>query len=266
MVYPKTEEEIIQAVAYAAKSGLKIKAGSRLAHAMPKLICPGGDDGIFLSTSNYASVVSIDKQAQTVTAQAGIELQDLLDTIARSGLALAQAPYWSGLSLAGLLSTGAHGSSLFGRGGAVHEYVVGMRLVVPAQASRGYARVVTLTEKDEDLKAARLSLGVLGVISTITLQLRPLFKRSVTLEVKDDADLDVKIKAFSREYEFGDVRWLPSQRKVIYRLDKSVPLSTPGNGIATRFGGNRLSNLTAARKQGTSQVTLYLDVNVFFSL
>lgn len=252
VVYPTTEEEIIQAVAYAAKHKLKIKAGSRYSHSMTKLVCPGGDNGIFLSTSNYASILSINKEASTATVQAGTQLQDLIDALAESGLALTHVPYWSGLSIAGLLSTGAHGSSLFDKGGAVHEYVTEMTLVVPAPASQNYARVLTLKEGDEDLKAARVSLGVLGVISTITLQVKPLFKRSVTLVMEDDGDLEERIEAYSKEYEFGDVRWVPSLHKVIYRLEKSVPLSTPGNGVNTRFHGALLSNIKAARAQGTS--------------
>ena len=251
VVYPKTEEEIIQAVAHAVKHNLKIKAGSRHSHSMTKLVCPGGDNGIFLSTSNYASIISIDKEAGTVTVQAGTQLQDLIDALAESGLALTHVPYWSGLSVAGLLSTGAHGSSLFDRGGAVHEYVTEMTLVVPAPASENYARVVTLREGDEDLKAARVSLGVLGVISTITLQVKPLFKRSVELVMEDDDDLEERIEAYSKEYEFGDVRWVPSLHKVIYRLEKRVPLLTPGNGVNTRFQGSVLSSIKAARAQGT---------------
>lgn len=251
VVYPKSEEEIIQAVAHAARHNLKIKAGSRYSHSMTKLVCPGGDNGIFLSTSNYASILSIDKKASTVTAQAGTQLQDLINALAEAGLALTHVPYWSGLSIAGLLSTGAHGSSLFDKGGGVHEYVTEMTLVVPAPASQDYARVVTLREGDEDLKAARVSLGVLGVISTVTLQVKPLFKRSVVLEMEDDDDLEERIEAYSKEYEFGDVRWVPSLHKVIYRLEKSVPLSTPGNGANTRFRGSLLSNIKAARTQGT---------------
>ncbi|KAG0554152.1 hypothetical protein KC19_12G067300 [Ceratodon purpureus] len=249
VVYPKTEEEIIQAVAHAVKHNLKIKAGSRHSHSMTKLVCPGGDNGIFLSTSNYASIISIDKEAGTVTVQAGTQLQDLIDALAESGLALTHVPYWSGLSVAGLLSTGAHGSSLFDRGSAVHEYVTEMTLVVPAPASENYARVVTLREGDEDLKAARVSLGVLGVISTITLQVKPLFKRSVELVMEDDDDLEERIEAYSKEYEFGDVKWVPSLHKVIYRLEKRVPLSTPGNGVNTRFQGSVLSSIKAARAQ-----------------
>lgn len=240
-------------MAFASKNKLKIKVGSKLSHSTCKLVCPGGEDGIFVSTKDYASVVHIDKDAHTVTAQAGIQLRDLVNTLADAGLSLVHVPYWDGLSLAGLLGTGAHGSSLTGKGSAVHEYVTAMRLVVPSR-ERPYAKVVTLTEKDDDdLKAARLSLGVLGVISTITVTVEPLFKRSVTLDIRDDDSIEDRVLEFARRYEFGDVRWYPSQHKVIYKMDTRVPVSTPGDGYNTRFRASPAASIEAARTQGTSQ-------------
>lgn len=247
-------------MAYAAKNKLKIKVGSKHSHSTCKLVCPGGQDGIFLSTKDYASVVHIDKEANTVTAQAGIQLRDLVNTLADSGLSLVQVPYWDGLSLAGLLGTGAHGSSLTGKGSAVHEYVTEMRLVVPAPANEGYAKVVTLTAKDDDLKAARLSLGVLGVISTITLTVEPLFKRSVTLDIRDDDSLEDRVVEFASSYEFGDVRWYPSQHKVIYKIDTRVPVSTPGEGFNTRFRASPGASIEAARTQGSQTYPLFLNL------
>ncbi|MCO5567198.1 hypothetical protein L7F22_020886, partial [Adiantum nelumboides] len=46
-------------------------------------------------------------------------------------LALGAVPLWEGVSIAGMISTGTHGSSFKGRGGVVHDYDVGMRIVMP---------------------------------------------------------------------------------------------------------------------------------------
>eukprot|EP00253_Pinus_taeda_P005806 PITA_05806 len=243
VVYPSTEDELLASVADAVQKNQKMRVVTRYAHSIPKLVCPDGDSGLIISTRDLNYVVSVDKPSLRMTFHSGITLKNLIDAAATEGLALPHSPYWLGVTLGGILGTGAHGSSLFGNGSAVHEYVVGMRLVVPASPAEGYAKVVSLTEADEDLNAAKVSLGVIGVISQVTLQLQPLFKRSITNVVKDDSDLESMIVQFGLEHEFGDVIWYPAQRKVVYRVDDRVPVNSHGDGVNDLIGFR--STLTA---------------------
>ncbi|KAH7290312.1 hypothetical protein KP509_30G042100 [Ceratopteris richardii] len=207
-VYPTTEAQIFQAVAWASRSGSKIKVVSRGVHSITKLVCPDGDSGLLVSTHYYNSLIQVDPMSRTVTAHSGCY----------------------GVSVGGAISTGAHGSGLWGLGSALHDYVVGMRLVVPAPPHEGYARIIDLEDGHEDLDAARLSLGVLGVISTITFKLEPIFKRSVTLELKGDDDLEDEIVRFAKAHEFAGVNWYPGTRKVLYKVDDRVDVASVGNG------------------------------------
>jgi FAD-dependent oxidoreductase len=239
IVYPKTEQEILDVVATAAKNNQKIEVDTRSCHSICKLVCPGGNDGIFLSTLNYSAIIAINETTMTATVQSGIGLTTFLDTVAAKNLALPIAPYWDGLTMGGLLGTGGHGSTLFGRGSAVHDYVKSMKLVIPATAAEGYSKTITLTEECDDpadLNAAKLSLGVLGVVSEVTLQLEPLFKRKVTKTVRNDMGLEDAIIELATAYEFGDVHWYPSQYTVVYRLDERVPVTTSGDGVFRYLG------------------------------
>ncbi|XP_027095565.2 probable L-gulonolactone oxidase 6 [Coffea arabica] len=232
VVYPTTEEELISIVANATFLRRKMKVATSTSHSIPKLICPEGENGLIISTKDLNRTLNIDKSAMTITVEPGMLLRQLINESAMAGLAIPYVPYWWGVTVGGILGTGAHGSSLWGESGsAVHDFVIQLRIVTPVGPDEGYAKVRTLQNGDPELDAARVSLGVLGVISQVTLQLQPMFKRSITLLEKNDSDLADQVSTFGRQHEFADLTWYPSQSKVVYRIDDRVSSGTPGNGV-----------------------------------
>ncbi|RLM78475.1 L-gulonolactone oxidase 3 [Panicum miliaceum] len=238
VAYPASEREVVAAVARASAAGARVKVVSGFAHTIPKLACPGGGGNastLLISTARLAGV-EVDAAARTVTADAGAPLRAVIDAAEAHGLSLAAAPYWEGVSVGGLVSTGSHGSSWWGRGGAVHDHVEGLRLVAPAGEADGWATVLPLRRGDELFPAALVSLGLLGVVTKITLSLEPRFKRSITYEYRDDSTFQDDFTAHASRHEFADITWYPSQHTAVYRVDDRAPLNASGDGVNDFIG------------------------------
>lgn len=170
VAYPTTEEELVSIVALATKTKRKMKVATRFSHSIPKLVCADGEEGLLISTKYLNHTLQIDESSGTMKVQSGVTLRQLIEEAAKAGLALPYAPYWWGLTIGGMMGTGAHGSTLWGKGSSVHDYVVQVRIVTPAGRDDGYAKVRTLDDHNQlEFNAAKVSLGVLGVISEVNI-------------------------------------------------------------------------------------------------
>ncbi|KAF8104987.1 hypothetical protein N665_0164s0005 [Sinapis alba] len=223
VAYPTTETELVSIVAAATKAKRKMRVTTRYSHSIPKLACTDGTDGLFISTKFLNHTVRDDAEAMTLTVESGVTLRQLIAEAAKVGLAL---PY------ACTILVGTDRGSLWGKGSAVHDYVTEIRMVSPGSANDGFAKVRVLSESTTpvEFNAAKVSLGVLGVVSQVTFNLQPMFKRSLKYVMKNDLDFDDQPLTFGKKHEFADFVWLPSQGKVVYRMDDRVAVNTPGNG------------------------------------
>lgn len=242
--YPRTEEELVAVVAAASRESRKMKAATRFSSSIPKLACPGGGGGLIISTAHLNRTLKVDNRSMTATVEGGVTIRQLIDDAAAAGLALPYTPYWWGLTVGGMMATGAHGSSLWRSAGtSVHDFVVRVRIVTPASPEEGYATVRQLEEDDPEINAARVSLGVLGVISQVTLKLEPMFQRAMTYVEDDDASLGEDATVFGSQHEFGDMAWFPSWRKVVKRIDDRVKTNTPSRGLNDFLGFRPIPSL-----------------------
>jgi L-gulonolactone oxidase len=87
----------------------------------------------------------------------------------------------------------------------------------------------------------------------VTLELQPLFKRSVKFVTRDDKDMASKLAVWADLHEFGDVAWLPRQGKAIYREDDRVDVSTPGNGLNEYLGFRAQPTLALITARATEE-------------
>jgi L-gulonolactone oxidase len=124
-------------------------------------------DGTLLSLERMDRVLDVDRESGLVHAEAGISLHRLVRALHGHGLAFPNLGDIDVQSLAGALVTGTHGTG--GRLGNLASGVEAMELVLADGSER------TLSEGDE-LRAARVSLGALGVVAAVTLRCVPSFR------------------------------------------------------------------------------------------
>ncbi|MFJ8752531.1 FAD-binding protein [Streptomyces sp. NPDC102441] len=124
--------------------------------------------GTLISVAGLPRAIEIDHEARTATVSAGLRFGELTETLHRSGFALHNLGSLPHISVAGACATGTHGSGVRNRSlpGAVRalEFVT---------ADGG---IVSLERGDADFDGAVVSLGALGVVTRLTLDLVPAFE------------------------------------------------------------------------------------------
>ncbi len=153
---PGGEEELCGLVA-----GARVVKAVGSGHSFTDIACT---DGLLVDLSRMNRVLAV--EGTDVTVEAGVTLHLLGEELAARGLALENQGDIDAQTLAGALSTGTHGTGA--RFGNLSSRVVGMRIVT------GSGEPVEVRDGD-DLAAARVGLGALGVISQVTVRCVPAF-------------------------------------------------------------------------------------------
>ncbi len=157
---PASEAELCEMVHTATSQGLNVRcAGS--GHSFTPVVATSG---LLLTLSGMKGIKGIDTQRKRVTAAAGTTINELGRYLKENGLSMVNQGDIDSQALAGALTTGTHGTGA--KLSNLASAIVGMKIVQP----NGEILVADETTPDL-LKASRVSVGTLGVISEITLQL-----------------------------------------------------------------------------------------------
>ena len=196
---PVSEEEIVAIVRGAAERGERVKPiGS--GHSFTDIGCT---DGCLVKLDRYNQVIKVDREGGTITAQAGITILQLSAALAPFGLAMENMGDVGYQTISGAISTATHGTGEKLRN--ISSQVAGLTIVL-ADGSV----LECSADKDADaFKAAQVSLGALGVISTVTLRCVPAYNiRSVQEPTHVDVLLD-SLDERCRENDHFEFLWWP---------------------------------------------------------
>ncbi|MCI2957705.1 FAD-binding protein [Agromyces atrinae] len=144
-------------------------------------------DGTLVSVASLPAVIEPDAERRVVRVAAGLRYGDIAPTLDEAGFALANLASLPHISVAGAVATGTHGSG--DTVGSLASAVAALEFVTPA------GELTRLERGDADFDGAVVSLGALGVVTTIELDIEPRFEVAQTvyesLPVNDVlADLD----------------------------------------------------------------------------
>lgn len=190
---PETEEQLAQAVAEAEN----IRAyGNQQSSAD---IAAGTED--LISIDSLDRVLKVDEEKREITVQSGIRLSVLLRKIDELGWSLSTLPDIDTITLGGAIATSTHGTA--GSGRILADHMVACRLVLADGSIREFM------EADAEMPALRVSLGALGIFSTITLRCDPGFTLSVTECPSPDSEWSSSLRQLLGDHPFVRVLYLP---------------------------------------------------------
>lgn len=197
---PRNEAEVLAALDHARHEGRRLRPiGS--GHSWSEVARP---EDVALTLEHLNRVVAIDAAAGTITVQGGVRLREITAALDQVGLAMPILGSVSEQTITGAISTGTHGSSL--RHGNLASLVTRMRIAVPGAG----AELRELSPGTEELEAARVSLGALGVITELTLRVAPAFRLIETVELVSPHRVGAELRAIAESAPFVKIWWLPS--------------------------------------------------------
>ncbi|WP_174732303.1 FAD-binding oxidoreductase [Mesobacillus harenae] len=175
VVYPESEEDISAILKYANTKGLTITVmggGTKRGY--------GGlteTTDILLSLERHRGIVEHTPGDMTLTVKAGTPFKELQDYLAKHKQKISLDPFWpEQATIGGIIAANESGPKRLGYGSA-RDAVIGLRTVYPdGKVIRSGGKVVKNVAGYDMNKLFIGSMGTLGVVSEVTVKLRPLPK------------------------------------------------------------------------------------------
>src|SRR6266545_4034557 len=212
---PGGAAEIAEVVTSAARAGRRVRPiGS--GHSFTAI---GRPEDIQLRLDRHAGLVAFDAAAGLITVQAGMTLHRLNALLETAGFAATNLGDVDAQTLAGAVSTGTHGTGA--RYGGIATQIRGLELVL----ADGSVVTCSADENPDLFRSARVSLGALGIVSTVTLQVEPAFALHA---VERGGELSDTLRDFDEladgtdHFEFF---WFPHTTRVLTKRNTRRPLA-----------------------------------------
>ena len=238
---PRSVDELAAAVKAATEQGRRLKAVGA-GHSFTGAAVA---EQVAVRLDGLASITALDAASGRVTVGAGIGLAKLSLGLAAADLAMANLGDIDKQTLAGAISTGTHGTGA--RLGGLATQVAGLDLVT----ADGSVLSCSADENADVFDAARISVGALGVLASVTLQCVPAFllrAQEGPIPMDDTLDGFDELAEGNDHFEF---HWFPHTEVALTKRNNRVPDGTPASPVPAVRGwvddellSNRVFGLT----------------------
>ncbi|HEY4024755.1 MAG TPA: D-arabinono-1,4-lactone oxidase [Pseudonocardiaceae bacterium] len=181
-------------------------------------------DQIAVDLSGWSGIIAADARTGVVTVRSGTTIRALNAGLHALGLAMANMGDIDAQTIAGAISTGTHGTGA--KLGGIATQIEALDLML----ADGTVITCSATERPDLFNAARVGLGALGIILTVTLRCVPSFILAAHESPEPlDAVLEALDEHTSANYHF-EFYWFPYSRTALVKRnnrhqDTPAPLS-----------------------------------------
>ncbi|MEU6551249.1 FAD-binding protein [Streptomyces sp. NPDC046915] len=196
-------------------------------HSFNTIADPGAD-GVLLSIAGLPPVLDVDTAARTVRVSGGVRYAELARAVHAHGLALPNMASLPHISVAGSVATGTHGSGV--GNGPLAAAVRAVELVVADGST------VTFARGEAGFDGAVTSLGALGVVTALTLDLEPAYEVEQHLFTElplEGLDFEAVAGAAYSVSLFTDARAAGFRQVWVKRRTDQAPVDFPWAAPAT---------------------------------
>ena len=220
VVHPATESELIQTVLAAAHQGLTLRVIGSM-HSYAPIYAT---KGICVVLDRYRRLIEV--KGNLVTVEAGMKIYELNQLLAQHNLALPIVGAIAEQTVSGAISTGTHGGSLH------HPSMSGsvecLRLI------RADGKVLELANSEPNFFAVAVSMGLLGIISTVTFRCVPAFTLHAQSRGMSLSALIEQFDELHQSNQYLDIKYLPITDNAQVLVINPAPI-TSGAKVAAPF-------------------------------
>lgn len=221
VLFPSTVAEISTIVAAAAASGTTVKAVGA-GHSFTDIALT---NGVQLHLDGLSGLHTVDRKLRQVTFAGGTRLYEMPALLKPYGLAMTNMGDIDRQSIAGAISTGTHGTGL--AFGGIATQVVALTLVI----GTGEVLHCSASENAELFSAARVGLGALGIIVSVTLQCVDAFTLHAVERAEPLAGVLESLDERQRNIDHFEFYWFPHTSMALTKTNTRYPLGQGPAGV-----------------------------------